>query len=924
MDNTSFTLSRMLYEKVSCWAKKERNRKGSLAGAILKRIDETNKLRDAQVEAVENYLWLKEVGENKKISSIIRNGILYDESENNLYNYTNYKGDMQFVNNNTKRFINRYLQDSGVSDEKYNKIMLGNYCDEEYEKLLDDILAEYDYPNYLYSLPMGSGKTYLIAIFIYIDLFMNLYGDHKERYASNFIILAPPGKKTSIIPSLKTIKLFNPEYILPKNKARAIKKILKIEVLDEVSGEDKLQNQNPNLAKIKQLINGHEIVNTFILNAEKIFSEKEKKIEDKYSKVALMQKTKNIRAESIKDSLSQLQKIEIFLDEAHHSYSSDSNTKKLREQLDIINKAGNVIGCIGMSGTPYIDRKIKFGNIMLKLEDIQDIVYHYSISDAIGNFLKTPKVIMEDKSSNIIINSSLNEFFKNFDITYSNKTKSKIAFYCPSRYNLENEVYPVIKSWYEKNNRNVNEILKFYSSDREYKLPKSNEIDFYNLDKPTSNYRVILLVGIATEGWDCRSLTGVVLPNRHDNTKTFVLQTSCRCMRQVEDASKEKALIYLDPSNYESLDNELKKNYHIGIEDFQKNSKEYKDYPITKVKATLGKLKYDNVKIVYIEKLKDSYNNVEEGLKEIKFEKFKELYPYRIGRTITTFDDTGLNTNSIRENDKMIEDNDFNYTFDDFLYEIQMASFGNVTCAKLYNIKEVRRLYREVSNDENLKWIYNHPEKSTYDFSKLVASAFTHKFIYSKEEIVNTENIELLDWDMKDNPTIRVEKSNIIYPSVDFNEINNNYEEDKAYIDFMFNRDRTENKDKSFNYYPYKMDSNYELDFLKEILKSLGNIELEIYYNGYKNEKLQSFRIETPFGLYTPDFLIIKRDKSKIISKVLIVETKGEPYVTKGKEEFIKKIFLKHNKQFIYNRVGNIKDNNEYQKIIKIIENFSK
>ena len=107
MDNTSFTLSRMLYEKVSCWAKKERNRKGSLAGAILKRIDETNKLRDAQVEAVENYLWLKEVGENKKISSIIRNGILYDESENNLYNYTNYKGDMQFVNNNTKRFINR-------------------------------------------------------------------------------------------------------------------------------------------------------------------------------------------------------------------------------------------------------------------------------------------------------------------------------------------------------------------------------------------------------------------------------------------------------------------------------------------------------------------------------------------------------------------------------------------------------------------------------------------------------------------------------------------------------------------------------------------------------------------------------------------------------------------------------------------------
>ena len=43
----------------------------------------------------------------------------------------------------------------------------------------------------------------------------------------------------------------------------------------------------------------------------------------------------------------------------------------------------------------------------------------------------------------------------------------------------------------------------------------------------------------------------------------------------------------------------------------------------------------------------------------------------------------------------------------------------------------------------------------------------------------------------------------------------------------------------------------------------------------------------------------------------------------KEKKSSLKK-FLKHNKQFIYNRVGNIKDNNEYQKIIKIIENFSK
>ena len=142
--------------------------------------------------------------------------------------------------------------------------------------------------------------------------------------------------------------------------------------------------------------------------------------------------------------------------------------------------------------------------------------------------------------------------------------------------------------------------------------------------------------------------------------------------------------------------------------------------------------------------------------------------------------------------------------------------------------------------------------------------------------------------------------------------------------------DSTPNKEKSFNYIPYKMDSSYEFNFLEEVLKNLNDKNIEMYYNGYKNSDLESFRICTPYGLYTPDFLMIKRNDDSTIKKILIIETKGTPYETPLKEEFIKNIFLPENnknfdyKKFDYKRIGDIqKDVSAYNEIIKIINDFN-
>lgn len=92
-------------------------------------------------------------------------------------------------------------------------------------------------------------------------------------------------------------------------------------------------------------------------------------------------------------------------------------------------------------------------------------------------------------------------------------------------------------------------ILKFHKGNKQYPQPTDSQMQFDSLDKAISKIRVVLLVQIGKEGWDCRSLTGIILSQEGDCPKNMVLQTSCRCLRQVDKNAPETALIYLNDSN---------------------------------------------------------------------------------------------------------------------------------------------------------------------------------------------------------------------------------------------------------------------------------------------------------------------------------------------------------------------------------------
>ena len=69
-----------------------------------------------------------------------------------------------------------------------------------------------------------------------------------KAFAHNFVVFAPSGLKSSVVPSLKTIKNFDATWILPNSAVQQIKKILKFEVLEESKTAKKSNKiKNPNV-----------------------------------------------------------------------------------------------------------------------------------------------------------------------------------------------------------------------------------------------------------------------------------------------------------------------------------------------------------------------------------------------------------------------------------------------------------------------------------------------------------------------------------------------------------------------------------------------------------------------------------------------------------------------------------------------------
>ena len=462
---------------------------------------------------------------------------------------------------------------------------------------------------------------------------------------------------------------------------------------------------------------------------------------------------------------------------------------------------------------------------------------------------------------------------------------------------------PVIKNWFDSNRTGKeNEILIYYSDDAAYKIPKENLALFNNLDKPYSEKRVVLLVAVGTEGWDCRSLTGVVLP-RQKTTKNFVLQTTCRCLREVEKAKDEKALIFLEPGNYDTLDKELRENYQLTIADLKIGDEQ--EIPVKVRKPKLGKLKYKQVCKQFKIEIKQESKDFAQQLKQFDFEKFKKQYAYEARETTGTIGRTGLKS---QVSERIAVYAKGIYTFQDLIYDLAKTTYNRFSETDLMVNYRKQLIPVNVQIIENYDWISNHPQIEMQDVIKYITSFFAVEIEYKSEIITEDTVIELLEWEL---PAGIDYGNGKFLPPIEKSDVNK-IKRHSEMMDWWFEEENPDPNDISFNHIPYRFDSDFEKNAILQMLQ-LGELkDLEVYFNGYKDDKLQNFCIKTYYGNYTPDFLILKRNGGKKdndeknngnIEKVLIIETKGKPYYTaefRQKEKFVNEVFSKHNPQFQY------------------------
>lgn len=926
--NTVFSL---IENKAEYWVKQEKEKSQSIIGNLIKNVEKQNKLREPQKKAIEVYLWLKFVGQNKKLSRIIKDGLLYDEAGAKSYDnfYT-------FGDNYITQFLNQFFQDNNLKNLARQLANDPNSEKIKWEIFLENLLHNYSYPNYLFSLPMGAGKTYLMACFIYLDLYFGSLYKKDKRFAHNFIVLAPQASKTAILPSLQTIKNFDPKWILPKRDAEKIQQIIQIEILDALSSKrkDKLQGNNPNLEKVNRLTQTKDFGLVFITNAEKVvlerYEEKDKILLDPNSLLFNKKTASEVKkSNDLRKKLAEIPALGVMLDEVHHSYGQNKTNKdtekRLRQTVNLLNENNCVVGVLGFSGTPYVKHGVAIDGETIHLNQIQDIVYNYPLNEGVGKFLKIPEVISDNVIEKSFVKKALGHFFENFDKIYLNGTKSKIAFYCPSIKKLNEDILPAVREWYkEKRKGKEDEIFRYYSDvskeNKEYALPKDSLAIFNNLDKPYSDKRVVLLVAVGTEGWDCKSLTAVALP-RQQTTKNFVLQTTCRCLREVDDASKEKALVYLAKDNYETLDKELKENYNLKIGDLK-----FEAVPTISVKIRkpkLGKLKYNQVIKKYSIVSKEISDH-KIKLKDFDFGIFKKQYPF-----IETTIQAGLGRAGLIATFKLTRGDEnitlpevVDYNFNDFIYDLSKGLFGRLTETDLINgySKELQDIFKQIEKQK--AWIIANPNLELKDIIKYITSLFANEFEYKSETITEKMEIELLEWSIPNPQMAAYTSAGALCKFMpDFDE-----KDARIYIkhpedleeEFFSAKRNIDPRNISFNFIPYKMDSNLEINALKEMLLLPEWGDLEVYFNGFQDEKLQTFYIQTPRGVYTPDFLVLKR-KGKIIDKILIIETKGKIYYNdefRAKEAFVKNEFIKHNPNFKYEVYVDKEAKNDFNQFI--------
>ena len=454
------------------------------------------------------------------------------------------------------------------------------------------------YPNYIYALTMGLGKTILMATCIFYEfLLANKYPKDK-RFCHNALVFAPD---KTVLQSLREIITFDKSLVVPPEYARVLDANIHFHFLEETG-------------KSLHTIDDSDF-NIIISNTQKIIIKKKRK-EPKASEILFGEDSllssiygdATIGSDDVWDEsslmdnqrfkkLCRLPQLGVYVDEAHHLFGADlekqiraktASKTSLRHTINMLAEKTSIVACYNYTGTPYVNKQL-----------LPEVVYAYGLKESIQNgYLKdADPIAFENVKDTEFLKIAVSKFWEKYGGNTYAGLKPKLAIYASRIEEAVNEVRPALEKILVDLGIPTSSILLNVGDS---KYTKHEDIrNFNNLDVCGSQgdeKQFIILVDKGKEGWNCRSLFGVAM-FRNPDSKIFVLQATMRCLRQITDEN-QTATIFLSKENYDTLEAELNKNFNMDIKDIKNDKKRIKS--IRKVRVlppprtiTLKKIRHE-------------------------------------------------------------------------------------------------------------------------------------------------------------------------------------------------------------------------------------------------------------------------------------------------------------------------------------------
>ena len=482
-----------------------------------------------------------------------------------------------------------------------------------------------NYPNYIFALTMGLGKTILMATCIFYEFLLANKFPRDERFCHNALVFAPD---KTVLQSLKEIQTFDKSLVVPPEYVSVIDQNLRMHFLEDTGTTlHTLDDSDFNLI----VSNDQKIIakrrHSDPSAAEKLFTMPSGLLSVVYGEDAQdeVQDESSLIINQRFAKLCRLRQMGIYVDEAHHLFGkalqkslSDKKAENgLRRTINLLdealtNKGSGVVACYNFTGTPYVQNKV-----------LPDVLYAYGLAESINRgYLKSARVLKYDNvRSEMFLRQVIREFWKTYGEEKVEGLLPKLAIFATQIEEVENEIVPACEKVLAELGIDTSKILVNVGDP---KLTKAEDLHiFNNLDNPNAggnDKQFIILVGKGREGWNCRSLFGVAL-DREPKSKIFVLQATMRCLRQI-GVGQQRATVFLSKANFNTLDDELNKNFNMTVADLRTSGSERKVYKVRMVPPE-RKLRLAKVRREYRLETRDGGGALRFGFDQIDLSRYE-------------------------------------------------------------------------------------------------------------------------------------------------------------------------------------------------------------------------------------------------------------------------------------------------------------